>query len=93
MDDQLLTPALLRAARGLIGWSQTELAQHAGVSRMVIAKIETTVSSDRYDPRRRAVLEKLQRVLEDECGIEFTFANDRTGEGVRIRAKPQQSPP
>ena len=54
---------------------------------MVIAKIETTVSSERYDPRRKAVLEKLQSVLEDKCGIEFTFASDRTGEGVRLRAK------
>ncbi|MBR0754311.1 helix-turn-helix transcriptional regulator [Bradyrhizobium jicamae] len=89
MDDHSLTPSLLRAARGLIGWSQTELAQHAGVSRMVIAKIETTMSSERHDPRRKAVLKKLRKCLEEECDIEFIFASDRTGEGVRLRTKPR----
>jgi transcriptional regulator with XRE-family HTH domain len=87
MEDRLLTPSLLRAARALIGWSQTELAENSGVSRKVIATFETAVPSERYDPRRKAMLEKLQYFLEDKCDIEFTFASDQTGEGVRLRSK------
>ena len=89
MDDHLLTPSLLRAARALLGLSQTELGQKAGVSRKAIATFETTAPSDRLDPRRKAVLDTLRQYLEGECDIEFTFASDRTGEGVRLRAKPR----
>jgi transcriptional regulator with XRE-family HTH domain len=89
VDDQLLTPSLLRAARALLGWSQTELGQNSGVSRKAIATFETAAPSDQIDPRRKAVLDKLRKYLEGKCGIEFTFASDRTGEGVRLRAKPQ----
>ena len=89
MDDHLLTPSLLRAARALLGLSQTALGQKAGVSRKAIATFETATPSDRLDPRRKAVLDTLRQYLEDECDIEFTFASDRTGEGVRLRAKPR----
>lgn len=89
MDDHPLTPSLLRAARALLGLSQTELGQKAGVSRKAIATFETAEPSDRLDPRRKAVLDTLRQYLEGECEIEFTFASDRTGEGVRLRAKPR----
>jgi transcriptional regulator with XRE-family HTH domain len=88
MDDHLLTPSLLRAARALLGWSQTELGQKAGVSRKAIATFETAEPSNRIDPRRRAVLQTLRQYLEVECDIEFTFASEKSGEGVR-RAKPR----
>lgn len=37
------------------------------------------------DPRRRKVLEAMQRVLEDEYGLEFFAATESSGEGVRFR--------
>ena len=89
MDDHLLTPSLLRAARALLGWSQTELGQKAGVSRKAIATFETAAPSARLDPRRKAVLNTLRQYLQVECNIEFIFANDETGEGVRLRRKPR----
>jgi hypothetical protein len=41
--------------------------------------------SDRMDPRRLKVLQSLQRVFEDEYGIEFFAASENSGEGVRFR--------
>jgi len=38
---RLLTPALCRAARGLLDWSQADLAEHAEVSRSTIKDFET----------------------------------------------------
>lgn len=37
------------------------------------------------DPRRLKVLQSLQRVFEDEYGIEFFAASENSGEGVRFR--------
>ena len=37
------------------------------------------------DPRRRKVLEAMQRVLEDEYDVEFFAASENSGEGVRFR--------
>ncbi|MBR0764410.1 hypothetical protein JQ613_29305 [Bradyrhizobium japonicum] len=50
---------------------------------------QTAAPSDRFDPRRKAVLDTRRQYLEGECDIEYTFASDRTGEGVRLRAKPR----
>ena len=77
-------PRLIRAARGLLGIDQAALAEKAGVARQTIVKIETD-ESDRMDPRRRKVLQQLQRVLEDSYGVEFFAASEHSGEGVRFR--------
>lgn len=51
---------------------------------MTVIKIEAD-ESDRMDPRRLTALQSLQRVLEDEYGIEFVAASKSAGEGVRFR--------
>jgi len=38
---RLLTPALCRAARGLLDWSQADLAERAAVSRSTVKDFET----------------------------------------------------
>ena len=78
------TPRLIRAARGLAGIDQAKLAEQAGVARKTIVLIEAD-ESDRMDPRRRKILQSLQRVFEDDCGIEFFEASENSGEGVRFR--------
>jgi DNA-binding XRE family transcriptional regulator len=78
------SPRLIRAARGLIGIDQAALAQRAGVARKSVVLIEAD-ESDRMDPRRLAVLQALQRVFEDEFGVEFFGASESSGEGVRLR--------
>jgi DNA-binding XRE family transcriptional regulator len=78
------SPKLIRAARGLAGIDQAELAEKAGVARKTIVLIEAD-ESDRMDPRRRKILQSLQRVFEDDYGIEFFEASESSGEGVRFR--------
>ena len=75
---------LIRAARGLVGVDQATLASQAGVARKSIVLIEAD-ESERMDPRRLKVLHSLQRVFEDEYGIEFFAASENSGEGVRFR--------
>jgi DNA-binding XRE family transcriptional regulator len=78
------SPKLIRAARGLAGIDQAKLAEKAGVARKTIVLIEAD-ESDRMDPRRRKILQSLQRVFEDDYGIEFFEASESSGEGVRFR--------
>jgi DNA-binding XRE family transcriptional regulator len=87
MQEGLLTPSLIRAARGLLGWSQTELAKKSGISRKAIATIETAVPSESIDPRRKKILQNLRSFLEDDCGMELVFESGKTGEGVRLRSR------
>jgi transcriptional regulator with XRE-family HTH domain len=69
----------LRAARGLLGWSQTELATRAGLSLPTVKRLEggfgPRVSND-----ARA---KLQKALES-AGVEFIEENGG-GPGVRLK--------
>ncbi len=71
----------LRAARGLIGWSQSALAKGSGLALSTIKRRE----GDRGPLRSSAenVL-KVQRALED-AGVIFIDA-DEEGPGVRLKA-------
>src|SRR3954466_2431865 len=73
-----ITPALCRAARGLLDMNQTELATGASVSKNVIVDFE----KGRRNPTRNN-LAAIQRVLE-EAGVEFTNGD---APGVRLRKK------
>jgi transcriptional regulator with XRE-family HTH domain len=74
----------IRAARGLLGWSQTELADKAGLSLPTIKRMEREdggrAVSDNAKERVRTALEK--------AGVEF-IAENGGGAGVRLakRAK------
>ena len=74
----MVTPAQCRAARGLLGWSQQELARQAGVGIVTVHQLETGVSQP-----RRATLDVIRRALES-AGIEFIDENGG-GPGVRLR--------
>jgi DNA-binding XRE family transcriptional regulator len=66
--------------------SQEELAELIGCSRKTISLIEA--SSERpSDARRIAVLLQIEEGLARDKGVEFVFANERTGEGVRLRRR------
>lgn len=79
---------MIRAARGLVNLSQTELGESVGVSRRTISKIETEAVG-RPDSRRREVLYLIRRFLEDEEFVEFIFADGRIEEGVVKRRRPR----
>jgi transcriptional regulator with XRE-family HTH domain len=62
----MFTPEQCRAARGLLGWSQQQLADHARVGLVTVHQLEAGISQP-----RRATVEVIQRAFED-AGIEFT---------------------
>lgn len=79
----LLTPTLLKAARGLLAMDQASLADAVGVSRKTIAWTEISLS-EKVDPRRRATLEQIRQRMEDDLGVEFQFDAKSHGEGVSL---------
>jgi hypothetical protein len=81
----MLTIGQLRAARGLIGWSQSELAEHSGLSLPTVKRVEAGTGPRVSDLARN----KLQRALE-AAGVEFIEENGG-GAGVRLRKRRQRS--
>jgi transcriptional regulator with XRE-family HTH domain len=75
----VITIEQLRAARGLLGWSQTELASRAGLSLPTVKRIEGGFGPNVSDEARA----KLQSALE-RAGIKFLEENGG-GIGVRFR--------
>ena len=75
-----MTPSQSRAARGLVRWTQDDLARTAGVSVVTIRNFE----NDKSDPQR-ATIDVMRRALE-AAGVQFIPENGG-GAGVRL-AKP-----
>src|SRR5262249_46367793 len=73
-------PAQCRAARGLLAWSQQELAQKAGVGVVTVHQLEAGTSKP-----RRATLEVIQQAFE-RAGVEFINENGG-GPGLRLRRR------
>ena len=74
-----MTPAQCRAARGLLDWTQDELAAKAAVSVVTVRNFEKGRSSP-----QRATLEVVRRALE-AGGVELTNGGQP---GVRLKARP-----
>ena len=74
----MITPSQCRAARGLLDWSQQELAKRAQVGVVTVRQLE----ADAHEPRR-ATLDVIRRALE-AAGVEFIDENGG-GPGVRLR--------
>jgi transcriptional regulator with XRE-family HTH domain len=77
----------LRAARALLGWSQTELAEKAGLSLPTVKRVETENGPRVSDAARYA----LQRALESG-GVEFIDENGG-GPGLRLRKRQRLKKP
>jgi transcriptional regulator with XRE-family HTH domain len=80
----MLSPAQLRAARALVGWSRETLAERSGVGAPTIRDFELSGS----DPRLGTV-NKWRRALEI-AGIEFIEEDDIKGPGVRLSKSSQK---
>jgi transcriptional regulator with XRE-family HTH domain len=76
----MITPEQSRAARGLLGWSQQELADKAGVGIVTVHQLETGTSRP-----RRATLDVIRRAFE-RAGVEFIDENGG-GPGVRLKKR------
>jgi transcriptional regulator with XRE-family HTH domain len=74
----MITPGQCRAARGLLDWSQQELANRAQVGVVTVRQLEAAA----HEPRR-ATLDVIRRCFE-AAGVEFIDENGG-GPGVRLR--------
>jgi transcriptional regulator with XRE-family HTH domain len=74
----MITAEQCRAARGLLAWSQMELARQAGVGVVTVHQLEAASSQP-----RRATLDVIRRAFET-AGVEFIDQNGG-GPGVRLR--------
>ena len=77
----MIYPSQIRAARGLVGISQTELATRAGLGLATVKRIESSVEDLRVTVQ---TLLRIQRALE-AAGILFIDQDDEHGPGVRLR--------
>ena len=75
-----LTPALIRAARGYLGWTQTELAQHSGLALFTIQQIESGRTP------RDSSLERLEAAFEPYVGFNYDVGGIQQ-RGVRGQAE------
>lgn len=76
-------PSMVRAARTLLGWSQMELADRAGVSVPLVSRFERLETVG-----RPANLQKLARAFQT-AGLDFNIAED--GFGIRLRGEAAQA--
>jgi len=76
----MITAHQCRGARGLVDWSQADLAARAGVGIVTVRQFER----GGHDPRR-ATLEVIRRAFE-AAGVEFIDENGG-GPGVRLRKR------
>jgi transcriptional regulator with XRE-family HTH domain len=78
---RVITPAQIRAARALVGWTQADLSRASGVSEISIKNIERGVT----DPRA-STLAAIQKAF-DEAGAMFLEPGDTRDGGSGIRLK------
>jgi predicted transcriptional regulator len=84
---KLITIRQVKAARALLGWSQSELARHSGISEPTIARLE---SADGELGGRSETVQKIRAAL-NSSGIEFIDENGG-GPGVRLRNQIHKKP-
>jgi predicted transcriptional regulator len=77
---RMITSEQSRAARGLLAWSQQELANKAGVGIVTVHQLEAGTSQP-----RRATIDVIRRAFES-AGVEFIDENGG-GPGVRLRQR------
>jgi transcriptional regulator with XRE-family HTH domain len=75
----MLTPAQLRAARALLGWSRETLAARSGTGAETVKNFELRGS----DPKQ-GTIQKWQRALQ-AGGVLFQDEDETAGPGVRLR--------
>jgi transcriptional regulator with XRE-family HTH domain len=77
----MIYPVQIRAARGLLGLSQDDLAQRASIGVVTVKRIEAAGTEIRGTAQTMA---RIQRALES-AGIIFIDQDETNGPGVRLR--------
>ncbi len=79
----MITGGQVRAARGLLGWSQAVLAEQSHVGLSTVRRMEAGLGPVRVHSDN---LWKVQRAFE-AAGIQFIDDDDAGGVGVRLRQR------
>jgi DNA-binding XRE family transcriptional regulator len=80
MSDAPLTPEQMKAARQLLGWSQSDLAGHVGVNTKTVWVFEAG------KPKPSVLDLDLVRTALESAGVIFVEENGE-GPGVRLRKR------
>ena len=75
----MMTPHQIRAARALLGWTQADLADKAGLSAFTLTVVEA--GSERA---RSRTLSKIAAAF-DAAGVLFLEPGEGGGPGVRLK--------
>ena len=81
----MIYPDQIKAARALVGFNQTELAERSGVGIATVKRIE---SSAQIRGTAESFM-RIQNTLED-AGVEFIPHGDGKGRGVRHKTQLSQ---
>lgn len=79
MEQELISPAQIRAARALVAMSQIALGEAAGLSSMTIKRAERSSGAAVSRDTIAAIREALEK-----AGVQF-IAENGGGAGVRLR--------
>lgn len=79
----LIAPEQIRAARALLKWRASDLAEYAGLSLASIQRMEQDHGTDRAAAKN---VEAVRKAF-DDAGIEFIPENG-AGVGVRLKKQP-----
>jgi transcriptional regulator with XRE-family HTH domain len=77
----VITREQIRGARGLLGWSQSQLAKRAGLSLPTVKRVETGTGPKVSDEARTRIRHALEA-----GGVRFIVENGG-GPGVRLRKR------
>jgi len=77
----MLTPAQLRAARSILGWTRQDLAKKSGVPAVTIRGFESLGADSKL-----STIHKMRRALE-AGGVIFLDPTQLEGPGVRLEIK------
>lgn len=78
----MITSAQIRAARGMLEWSRSDLAEKSGIGFSSMMRLE---SADGVPGAQFKTLEAIKNAFED-AGVEF-IGTPENGAGVRWRPK------
>lgn len=83
-NPSVVTGLQIRAARALLAWSQSELAERAGISVPTVKRLEAKGNDPAGSTRTN---EKVRRAVE-AGGVVFISEDELGGKGVRLGPPP-----
>ena len=80
-SEGMLIVSIIRAARGVLGWTQPDLAERSGVSLVALARLESGAASPRL-----STVSRLKAAIE-EAGIQVIEGQPSGGCTLQVSAR------